>query len=74
MPKNLIHFSSAIVAAVEPDTTALEVAQLMRRHHVGALVLAGATMNTTRRARPRVRAAAISHWRPAVVLNPACGK
>jgi CBS domain-containing protein len=46
MPKTLIDFASSIVAVVGPDTTALAVAQLMRRHHVGALVVVDADEKT----------------------------
>lgn len=46
MPTTLIDFSISIVAVVEPDTTALVVAQLMRRHHVGALVVVDAIEKT----------------------------
>jgi CBS domain-containing protein len=34
--------ASTIVAVVEPETSALVAAQLMRRHHVGALVVVDA--------------------------------
>ena len=34
--------ANTILAVVEPETTALQTAQLMRRHHVGALVVVGA--------------------------------
>jgi CBS domain-containing protein len=34
--------ASTIVAVVEPETSALDAAQLMRRHHVGALVVVDA--------------------------------
>jgi CBS domain-containing protein len=35
-------FATAVVAVVEPDTQALVAAQLMRKHHVGALVVVDA--------------------------------
>jgi CBS domain-containing protein len=34
--------ATAVVAVVEPDTQALLAAQLMRKHHVGALVVVDA--------------------------------
>jgi len=39
MPTRLKDFATAVVAVVEPETTALATAQLMRKHHVGALVV-----------------------------------
>lgn len=39
MPRHLTDIANTIVAVVEPDTTALQTAQLMRKHHVGALVV-----------------------------------
>lgn len=41
MGTQLNHFASAAVAVavVEPDTTALVIAQVMRQYHVGALVV-----------------------------------
>lgn len=39
MPTRLKDFATAVVAVVEPETTALVAAQLMRRHHIGALVV-----------------------------------
>ncbi len=39
MPTLLKDFATSIVAVVEPETTALVAAQLMRNHHVGALVV-----------------------------------
>jgi len=42
MPTRLKDFCSTVVAVVEPDTSALVAAQLMRRHHVGALVVVDA--------------------------------
>ncbi len=42
MPTQLKDFATAIVVVVEPDTTALVVAKLMRQHHIGALVVVDA--------------------------------
>ncbi len=42
MPMRLQDLASTIVAVVEPETSALVAAQLMRRHHVGALVVVDA--------------------------------
>lgn len=42
MPTLLKDFATSIVAVVEPETTALVVAQLMRKHHIGALVVVDA--------------------------------
>jgi CBS domain-containing protein len=42
MPTLLKDFATSIVAVVEPETTALIAAQLMRNHHVGALVVVDA--------------------------------
>lgn len=39
MPTCLKDFATAVVAVVEPETTALVAAQLMRQHHIGALVV-----------------------------------
>lgn len=39
MPHHLIDIANTIVAVVEPETTALQTARLMRKHHVGALVV-----------------------------------
>jgi CBS domain-containing protein len=39
MTTQLKDFASSVVAVVEPETSALVVAQVMRRHHVGALVV-----------------------------------
>lgn len=39
MGTQLRDFASSAVAVVEPETTALVVAQVMRKHHVGALVV-----------------------------------
>lgn len=42
MPTRLKDFATMVVAVVEPETTALAAAQLMRRHHIGALVVVDA--------------------------------
>lgn len=42
MPIRLKDLASTMVAVVEPETSALVAAQLMRRHHVGALVVVDA--------------------------------
>lgn len=42
MPTRLKDFASATVVVAEPETTALAAAQLMRKHHVGALVVVDA--------------------------------
>lgn len=39
MTTQLKDFASSVVAVVEPETSALVVAQVMRKHHVGALVV-----------------------------------
>jgi CBS domain-containing protein len=39
-------FAAAAVAVVEPETTAVVVAQLMRQHHIGALVVVDAVEKT----------------------------
>ena len=39
MSTQLKDFATSVVAVVEPETAALLVAQLMRQHHVGALVV-----------------------------------
>ena len=46
MPTRLRDFATAVVAAVEPEATALTVAQLMRQHHIGALVVVDAQDKT----------------------------
>lgn len=46
MPHHLIDIASTVVAVVEPETTALQAAQLMRKHHVGALVVVEANERT----------------------------
>jgi CBS domain-containing protein len=42
MATKLKEFATTLVAVVEPDTSARVVAQLMRRHHIGALVVVDA--------------------------------
>lgn len=42
MTSPLSHFATSVVAVVEPETPAQVVAQVMRRHHVGALVVVDA--------------------------------
>lgn len=42
MATQLKDFATAMVAVVEPETTVLVLAQLMRQHHVGALVVVDA--------------------------------
>jgi CBS domain-containing protein len=42
MPTRLKDFATSLVAVVEPDTSAIAAAQLMRRHHIGALVVVDA--------------------------------
>ena len=42
MAIQLKDFATSVVAVVEPETTALVAAQLMRRHHIGALVVVDA--------------------------------
>jgi len=39
MPTRLKDFVTTVVAVVEPETTAMVTAQLMRQHHIGALVV-----------------------------------
>ena len=39
MPTLLKDFATSVLAVVEPETTALAVARLMRKHHVGAVVV-----------------------------------
>ena len=46
MPMRLQDLASTIVAVVEPETSALVAAQLMRKHHVGALVVVDALKKT----------------------------
>lgn len=42
MATQLKDFATAMVAVVEPETTVLVMAQLMRQHHIGALVVVDA--------------------------------
>ena len=42
MKTQLKNFATSVVAVVEPETPALIVAQLMRKHHIGALVVVDA--------------------------------
>lgn len=46
MKTQLKDFATSVVAVVEPETPALVVAQLMRKHHVGALVVVDAEEKT----------------------------
>ena len=46
MPTCLKDFATVMVAVVEPDTQALVAAQLMRKHHVGALVVVDSAEQT----------------------------
>lgn len=46
MPTRLKDFATMVVAVVEPDTSALAAAQLMRHHHIGALVVVAAKEST----------------------------
>ena len=46
MGAQLKDFATSVVAVVEPETPALVVAQLMRKHHIGALVVVDATEKT----------------------------
>jgi len=46
MATQLKDFATTVIAVVEPETTALVIAQLMRRHHVGALVVVDANQKT----------------------------
>ena len=48
MPMRLQDLSSSIVAVIEPETSALVAAQLMRQHHIGALVV----VDSTRKSHP----------------------
>lgn len=43
MATKLKEFATTLVAVVEPETSAREVAQLMRQHHIGALVVVDAS-------------------------------
>ena len=47
MATKLKEFASTLVAVVEPETSAREVAQLMRKHHIGALVVVDAADKDT---------------------------
>lgn len=42
MATQLKDFATSVIAVVEPETAALVVAQLMRQHHIGALVVVAA--------------------------------
>jgi CBS domain-containing protein len=42
MSTRLKDFATSVVAVVEPETTALVAARLMRQHHIGALVVVDA--------------------------------
>jgi CBS domain-containing protein len=46
MPTLLKDFATVVVAIVDPDTSALAAAQLMRKHHVGALIVVDAIDNS----------------------------
>jgi len=46
MATQLKDFATRVIAVVEPDTTALMIAKLMRSHHVGALVVVDANEKT----------------------------
>ena len=46
MASKLKDFATSVVAVVEPETAALVVAQLMRKHHIGALVVVDAQVKT----------------------------
>ena len=46
MATQLKDFATSVVAVVEPETTALVVAQLMRTHHIGALIVVDAHEKT----------------------------
>lgn len=46
MGTQLKDFATSVVAVVEPETPALLAAQLMRRHHIGALVVVDAQDKT----------------------------
>ncbi len=47
MPTCLKDFATAVVAVVEPETTAVVAARLMRQHHIGALVVVDAELKVT---------------------------
>lgn len=46
MHTQLKHFATSVVAVVEPETSALVAAKLMRKHHIGALVVVDAQEKT----------------------------
>lgn len=46
MSTQLKDFATSVVAVVEPETPATVVAQLMRKHHIGALVVVDAQEKT----------------------------
>ena len=46
MTTQLKNFCTSIVAVVEPETPAVVVSQLMRQHHIGALVVVDAQEKT----------------------------
>ncbi len=46
MKTQLKDFATSVVVVVEPETPALVVAQLMRKHHIGALVVVDAEEKT----------------------------
>ena len=46
MATQLKDFATSMVAVVEPETSAVVVAQIMRQHHVGALVVVDAQVKT----------------------------
>jgi CBS domain-containing protein len=46
MGTQLKDFATSVVAVVEPETAAAVVAQLMRKHHIGALVVVDAQEKT----------------------------
>lgn len=46
MPTRLKDFATNVVAVVEPDASAVAAAQLMRLHHIGALVVVDAKEKT----------------------------
>lgn len=46
MSSRLKDFATALVAVVEPETSAQVAAQLMRQHHIGALVVVSAKEQT----------------------------
>jgi CBS domain-containing protein len=46
MAAQLTDFATSAVAVVEPETSALVVAKIMRQHHVGALVVVDAQEKT----------------------------